>query len=103
MIFPDLARFDRVAIDTETDGLGYRNRPVGLSWATPDGQSGYLGWGHEENGAGASLFYAPGDANNCSLEDVRAWAAREFRPDLLTVWHNAPFDLRMLAYVGMRP
>ena len=103
MIFPDLARFDRVAIDTETDGLGYRNRPVGLSWATPDGQSGYLGWGHEENGAGASLFYAPGDANNCSLEDVRAWAAREFRPDLLTVWHNAPFDLRMLAYVGIRP
>ena len=39
-MLPDLSRFDKVALDTETDGLGYRNRPVGLSWATPDGQSG---------------------------------------------------------------
>lgn len=90
MTLPDLARFDRVAIDTETDGLGYRNRPVGLSWATPDGQSGYLGWGHERG------------TKNCSLEEVRDWARVELtRPHQIKVMHNAPFDLRMLAYVGI--
>lgn len=101
-MFPDLARYPRVALDIETNGLGYRNRPAGLAWATPDGRSGYAGWGHAEDGGG-SLFDDPSEANNCSLADVREWAASELRPDLLTVYKNAPFDLRMLAYAGIRP
>lgn len=99
--FPDLARYDRVSIDTETTGLGYRDRPVGLSWATPDGQSSYLAWGHEVGGTDG-LFDGPSEANNCSLEQVRNWADAELRDDLLCVYHNAPFDLRMQAYVGIR-
>lgn len=102
LIFPDLARFDRAAIDTETTGLGYRDRPVGLSWATPDGASGYMAWGHASDTIG-SIFDEPAPANNCSLAEVKAWAAAELRPDLLTVYKNAPFDLRMLAYTGIRP
>jgi DNA polymerase I-like protein with 3'-5' exonuclease and polymerase domains len=102
-LFPDFARLDRVALDTETDGLGFKNRPVGLSWATPDGRSGYLAWGHAEDTVGSIFDDVAAPANNCSLAEVREWAARELRSDLLTVYHNAPFDLRMLAYVGIRP
>lgn len=89
-MLPDLSRYDRVALDTETTGLEWKDRPVGLSWATPDGEAGYLAWGHERGG------------NNHSLAEVRDWAARELhRPDLLKIFHNAAFDLRMLAYHGI--
>jgi DNA polymerase-1 len=101
-LFPDLARYDRAAIDTETDGLGFRNRPVGLSWATPDGRSGYLAWGHDESTVGSIFDDADAAANNCGLEEVRRWAATELtRPAQLKVFHNAPFDARMLAYSGI--
>jgi len=83
--------------------LGFRNRPVGLSWATPDGQSGYMAWGHAEDTVGSIFDDVAAPANNCSLSEVREWAARELRPDLLTIYKNAPFDLRMLAYCGIRP
>jgi DNA polymerase-1 len=99
---PDLSRFEKVALDCETTGLGFRDRPVGLSWATPDGQSGYAAWGHQVGGSDG-LFDAPLDANNCSLAEVKEWSARELRPDLTVIAHNAPFDLRQLAYVGIRP
>jgi len=94
---PDLARFDRVAVDTETAGLGFASRPVGLSIALP-GPNGfrdpattthYFSWAHE------------GGGNNVTVEELRAWAARELtRPNLLKIWFNAAFDLRMLAYTG---
>jgi DNA polymerase-1 len=90
-------------LDTETTGLGYRDRPVGVSWATPDGLSGYMAWGHDENTLGSIFDDVATPANNCSLAEVREWAARELRPDLLTIHKNAPFDLRMLAYSGIRP
>jgi DNA polymerase-1 len=86
---PDLSRYDVVALDTETTGLGYTDRPVGLSWATPDGRSQYLAWGHPEG-------------NNTSLREVREWAKRELtRPGVRRIFHHATFDLRMLAYVGI--
>ena len=86
---PDLGRTDRVAIDTETTGVGVRDVPVGISWAVPDGRAGYLRWGHQ------------GGGNNVSKQEAVAWAREELRRSDLTVFlHNALFDLRMLANVG---
>lgn len=87
---PDLSRYDMFSVDTETRGLDFHGRPVGMSIATPDGKSWYLSWGHE------------GGGNNTTLEAVRQWAAVELtRPNQLKIFFNAPFDLRMLAYVGI--
>ena len=87
--FPELSRMDRVALDTETTGLGWKDRPVGISYATPDGRSGYLRWGHP-------------DGNNCTRTEAQEWVQEELhRPDLRVYFHNAAFDLRMLAYAGM--
>lgn len=89
-ILPDLSRFDRFAIDTETTGVGWQDRPVGVSISTPDGQSWYFRWGHERGG------------NNCSLEEFTAWARVEFyRPAQIKVFFNAMFDLRMLVNAGI--
>ena len=92
MTFIDLSRFDRVGIDTETTGLSFKDRPVGLSIATPDGQKAYYAWGHESGG------------NTHDIRDVRDWLERVQRdnPQLVFVMHNAPFDMRMLAYVGIK-
>lgn len=90
-MFPELSRFDRVGLDTETTGLTYEDRPVGMSLALPDGRSFYFAWGHPTE-------------NNCSLTQVKDWAERELmHPGLKLVFHNAGFDMRMLAYTGMRP
>lgn len=90
-MFPTLERFDRVAFDTETTGVGFRDRPVGISWSTPDGQSGYERWGHERGG------------NSCTLDEVKAWFHTEVvqRPLLKKLWFNAFFDLRMLVLSGI--
>lgn len=82
---PDLGRYHRIALDTETTGLTVNDRAVGLSYKLPDGKHGYLAWGHE-------------GGNNCTIEEVRAWARQLERTDLLKVFFNAYFDLRMLAY-----
>ncbi len=88
-LLPDLSRIDRIGLDTETSGLKFKDRPVGVSWATPDGRSGYPCWGHE-----------CGD-NNISVDEVRYWLETEVnRPGLTVYLHNAGFDLRMLAYRG---
>jgi DNA polymerase-1 len=93
--FPDLSRVGGLLFpDTETTGLTYNDRPVGFSVAWPDehGQmkyenSVYLRWGHELGG------------NNCTLEEFKRWAAVELaRKDQTKVFHNAAFDMRMLAY-----
>lgn len=87
---PDLSRFDRIAVDTETTGLSYTDRPVGCAIKTPDGQRHYLRWGHKLGG------------NNCTRAEFVRWARRELgRPSQLKVFHNAAFDLRMLAYIGV--
>lgn len=87
MTFPDLSRYDSFAVDTETDGLGYTNRPVGIAISTPDDRDWYMRWGHEEGG------------NNCSLDEVRRWAAVELTRQHQIKWmHHAAFDMRMLAY-----
>lgn len=93
-ILPDLGRYDRVALDTETTGRGFTDRPVGISWATPDGRSGYARWGHEMGG------------NNVSKAKAMRWVRDEFnRRDLTVFYHNAGFDTRMLAYEnhGLHP
>jgi DNA polymerase I-like protein with 3'-5' exonuclease and polymerase domains len=60
-----------------------------------------MAWGHDTMTVG-SIFDAPADANNCSLEQVREWARAELtRPAQLKVFHNAPFDARMMAYSGI--
>lgn len=84
-LLPDLSRYDLVAVDTETTGVRVQDRPVGLSWFTPDGRGAYARWGHPEG-------------NNCSLAQVRRWVKRELdRPGLDVAMHEANFDLRMLA------
>lgn len=88
-VFLDLSRYDRFAVDTETTGVGRADRPVGCSIWTPDGVGRYMRWGHERGG------------NNCTLEEFVGWARAELaRPGQVKVFFNAPFDLRMLAYVG---
>lgn len=90
-ILPALDRIDRIGVDTETTGVTYDDRPVGLSWALPDGRSAYARWGHE------------GGGNNCDLGTVKRWVENELdRPDLTVYLHNAAFDLRMLAYEDTR-
>lgn len=87
MTLPDLQRYDRFAVDTETTGTSRKDRAVGISIKTPDGQGWYLRWGHERGG------------NNTSLAEVREWARVELhRPEQAKVFFNAPFDLRMMAY-----
>lgn len=80
MNVPQLHKFGRFALDTETDGLQYkRNKVFGLSISTPDGEDYYWDIRHE-----------PG---------ILKWLADE----LLTknykgtiVYANASFDIRML-------
>ena len=63
----------------------------------------YAGFGHDTRTIG-SIFDAPTAANNHSFEEVRRWAEQEFtREHQLKVFHNAPFDLRLLAYSGIVP
>lgn len=89
-ILPSIRKYPRIAIDTETTGLSHIDVPVGFSWATPDGQSGYLRWGHQEGG------------NNVSLERVRDWALQEFTnyKGIITM-QEANYDIRMLDNVGI--
>lgn len=85
--FVDLARVDRIGLDTETTGVTYDDRPVGISVSLPDGTDHYYRWGHEMGG------------NNCSKREVLRWVKREVNRSGLTVFmHSAGFDLRMLAY-----
>lgn len=95
---PDLRRYDRIAFDTETTGLTWNDRPVGLSLAAPDGQSWYFSWGAGD----PKGIRGPAAMNNVALADVQAWARGQLRGGTqLRVAHNAPFDMRMLAYVGI--
>lgn len=85
--FVSLARVDRVGLDTETTGLTYDDRPVGISISLPDGSDHYYRWGHEIGG------------NNCTKAEAMRWAGKELnRSDLTVFMHSAGFDLRMLAY-----
>lgn len=98
-MLPDLARYDRLAFDTETTGLDTKARPVGLSLYLPDGQNFYFAWGAGDP-AGVAGPAALG--NNVSLNAVRDWAKVELtRSGVIRVAHNAPYDLRMLAYHGI--
>lgn len=100
--FPDLSRYDLLAFDTETTGLDTKARPVGCSIALPDGQSFYWSWGAGDPAGVGGTPDALGFENNCSLAEFRTWANAELtRPGVVRVAHNAPFDLRMLAYHGI--
>jgi DNA polymerase I-like protein with 3'-5' exonuclease and polymerase domains len=88
--WPDLSRYDRFGYDTETTGLGYADKPVGIGISTPDRKKWYLRWGHEDGG------------NNCSLADVVRWSRRELKDPKKTVGMlNVVYDLRMSRSVGI--
>jgi DNA polymerase I-like protein with 3'-5' exonuclease and polymerase domains len=78
-------------VDTETTGLGFTDRAVGMSIWTPDDKVNlYIAWGH---GGGDPKM------NNVSKAEFTAWAEAELtRKNQTKVWHNAPFDMRMMAY-----
>lgn len=96
MSLPELRRYPRLAIDIETTGLDYDDRPVGIAVAAPgsngsyyddDAKKWYLRWGHEQGG------------NNCSLADIKEWAGVELtNMGQRKTFHHALFDMRMLAY-----
>ena len=89
-LFPDLARYPRFAVDTETTGVDRDARPVGCSITVPGDISWYFRWGHERGG------------NNCTLEEFIAWARVEFyRPHQVKAFFNASFDARMFVYAGI--
>lgn len=90
--FPDLSRFDYIALDTETTGLGYTDKPVNITISTPDGHAYAFAFGHPTE-------------NNCDLHQVQRWWDGEtrHRSDLLVVMLNAVYDMRMLGKVGLRP
>lgn len=88
MNLPDPTRIDRIALDTETTGLGFTDVPVGLSYCLPDGQADYLAWAHQ------------GGSNNVSREQVINWL-EDFQPGTIVYFHNAAYDLRMLVNIGV--
>jgi len=83
-------------LDFETDPIGprpdhYPPEPVGLAWRSPEGQSGYLAWGHPEGNT-----HAP-EAAQAALRAV--WDS-----GLPVVFHNAKFDLSICyERLGMPP
>lgn len=97
LTLPQLRGPQVIGLDTETTGLSPRHRPVGLSFATPAG-SGYLSWGagDPDGATGPALM------NNCDLATAKAWVEAEVdQAGNDIVFHNATFDLRMLAYHGI--
>lgn len=87
MNLPDLSRIDRIGLDTEDTGVGFTDRPVGVSFALPTGEKGYARWGHEMGG------------NNCDKARVLEWIAREVdQPGKTVFMHSAPYDTRMIGY-----
>lgn len=88
--FPSLTRFDHYAVDFETTGLKHRDKPVGMSLSLPDGTDHYLAWGHK------------GGNNNCSVEEVAAWAKAECNTGKkVCILFNGVFDKRMGHSVGI--
>jgi DNA polymerase-1 len=97
MQFPDLSQYDTLGIDTETTGVDFRARPTGCSISTADRQSWYFSWGAGD----PQGLRGPADMNNCTLAEFLAWALKEFRGKTF-IGHYLLFDLRMLAYVGLK-
>lgn len=84
---PSLSGVQALSLDTETTGLDFRkDKPVGISFCTPDGRCQYLPFGHE--------------GGNLDRESVINWAHRELRNKYI-VGANITFDARMLRNVGI--
>lgn len=93
-MLPSLRGVRKLAIDTETTGLSYESRPVGLSYAyDQDGETlkGYLPWGHASG-------------NSIDRDAVVRWWNDEVASNkhITTIFHNASFDLRQLALIGCK-
>lgn len=89
--YPRPSGFSILSLDTETTGVSVADIPVGASYALgekDDGPVGYNAWGHQ------------GGGNNDSKEKVVEWL-RGLTPDHTVVFHNALFDLRMIASTGV--
>ena len=84
-VFPSLKRFDRVSLDTETNGLVWGSVATSLAVATPDGKSYPF------------IFDHPSE-NNCSRHQVHDWLREELKtnPKLLWIMLNAVYDMRVM-------
>lgn len=86
---PDPGILTSIHLDTETTGVGHTDLPVGVSYAYGQGSwADYLAWGHQ------------GGSNNTTREAVVRWL-RGFRRGTVVTFHNAMFDLRVLANIGV--
>jgi DNA polymerase-1 len=83
----ELSQYPVISLDTETTGLDKdKDKPVGISYCTPDGKCQYLPFGH----AGGNL----------DKDLVLRWAKTELR-DKYIVGANISYDARMLRNIGI--
>lgn len=83
----ELGAYATISLDTETTGLDKdKDKPVGISFCTPDGKCQYLPFGH----AGGNL----------DKSTVVEWAKKELR-DKYIVGANIGYDARMLRNIGV--
>jgi DNA polymerase-1 len=82
---PELGRYDRLVVDTETTGKNkHTDRPVGAALALPDGSSHYLPWAHRGGG-------------NLDPALIRRWAKAELKGKTI-VNLNTGFDVEMFLH-----
>ena len=88
MIFPELKKYDHIAIDTETNGIDRHgsSMPVGVSVAVP-GNSWYFAFGHPSG-------------NNCTVEELKAWCHVTLRAPRISLV-NPSYDIHMVSKIGV--
>ncbi len=84
---PDLARYPRLSVDTETTGLDIvRDRPIGIAVHTPDDRAYYLPFAHPFGSLDPAL--------------IKDWTRRELRGKDL-YFSSAKFDNHMFLNWGI--
>lgn len=83
-----------VAVDTETTGLHVwkGDRPFVVSWCWNDGDTGYVRWKVDPFTRRVNVV----------KEDVTMLKKFLCDPNIVKVFHNAPFDLNMLEAIGIQ-
>lgn len=83
-----------VAVDTETTGLNVwkGDRPFIVSWCWNDGDTGYVRWKVDPFTRRVQVVE----------KDVEMLKEFLCNPDIVKVFHNAPFDMNMLEAVGIQ-
>lgn len=87
-----------VAIDTETTGLlwDHHDEPFAISFATANDKTAYVEWPVDPYTR--KVQYDPTFVFDSRVEQLQEWFSD---PDRTYVFHNAPFDLRMLRKAGI--